>query len=91
VQFAAEVDDGRLEVRVEDTGPGVREEDLPRVFERGWSTKETTTAPPGLGRGLGLALVAQAVARHGGTLTVRPGPGALFTVTLPVGVPAVSR
>jgi len=91
VQFAAEVDGGRLEIRVEDTGPGVREEDLPQVFERGWSTKETTAAPTGLGRGLGLALAAQAVARHGGTLTVRPGPGALFTVTLPVGVPAVSR
>jgi sensor histidine kinase regulating citrate/malate metabolism len=91
VQFAAEVDGGQLEIRVEDTGPGVCEEDLPRVFERGWSTKETTAAPTGLGRGLGLALVAQAVARHGGTLTVRPGPGALFTVTLPVGVPAVSR
>jgi sensor histidine kinase regulating citrate/malate metabolism len=91
VQFTAEVDGGRLEIRVEDTGPGVREEDLPRLFERGWSTKETTAAPTGLGRGLGLALVAQAVARHGGTLTVRPGPGALFTVVLPIGVPAVSR
>jgi sensor histidine kinase regulating citrate/malate metabolism len=84
VQFAAEVDGGRLEVRVEDTGPGVREEDLPRVFERGWSTKDTTGAPSGLGRGLGLALVAQTVARLGGTLSVRPGPGALFTVSLPV-------
>ncbi|SDN77888.1 Sensor histidine kinase regulating citrate/malate metabolism [Geodermatophilus sp. DSM 45219] len=90
VQFAAEVDGGRLEIRVEDTGPGVREEDLPRLFERGWSTKDTTGAPSGLGRGLGLALVRQAVTRHGGTLTVRPGPGALFTVTLPVRVPVGS-
>ncbi|WNV73688.1 sensor histidine kinase [Geodermatophilus sp. DSM 44513] len=84
VQVAAEVCGGRLEVRVEDTGPGVREEDLPHLFERGWSTKDTGEAPSGLGRGLGLALVASTVARHGGTLTVRPGPGALFTVALPV-------
>ncbi len=87
VQVAVEVDGGRLEIRVEDTGPGVREEDLPHLFERGWSTKDTTGAPSGLGRGLGLALVAQTVARHGGTLDVRPGPGALFTVTLPVRLP----
>jgi sensor histidine kinase regulating citrate/malate metabolism len=91
VQFAAGVADGRVEIRVEDTGPGVREEDLPRLFERGWSTKDTTGAPAGLGRGLGLALVAQTVRRHGGTISVRPGPGALFTVVLPVAVPAVSR
>jgi sensor histidine kinase regulating citrate/malate metabolism len=86
VQLAAEVADGRLELRVEDTGPGVREEDLPRVFERGWSTKDATGAPAGLGRGLGLALVAQAVRRHGGTLSVRPGPGAEFRVSLPLPV-----
>jgi sensor histidine kinase regulating citrate/malate metabolism len=86
VQLAAEVADDRLELRVEDTGPGVREEDLPRVFERGWSTKDATGAPAGLGRGLGLALVAQAVRRHGGTLSVRPGPGAEFRVSLPLPV-----
>ncbi|RBY75468.1 histidine kinase [Geodermatophilus sp. TF02-6] len=87
VQFAAEVADGWLHIRVEDTGPGVREEDLPRLFERGWSTKETG-APAGLGRGLGLALAAQAVRRHGGTITVRPGPGARFVVSLPLPVHA---
>ncbi|MFW3168721.1 ATP-binding protein [Geodermatophilus sp. CPCC 206100] len=88
VQFAAEVADGRLEIRVEDTGPGVAEADLGRVFERGWSTKDTDGAPAGLGRGLGLALVAAAVTRHGGTIAVRPGPGAEFVVRLPLPVPA---
>ncbi|MGK5114113.1 sensor histidine kinase [Geodermatophilus sp. CPCC 205506] len=88
VQLALEVAGGRLEIRVEDTGPGVAEADLPRVFERGWSTKDAGGAPAGLGRGLGLALVAQAVRRHGGTITVRPGPGAEFVVSLPLPVPA---
>jgi sensor histidine kinase regulating citrate/malate metabolism len=88
VQAALEVADGRLEIRVEDTGPGVAEEDLPHLFERGWSTKDATGAPQGLGRGLGLALVDAAVRRHGGTLSVRPGPGAEFRVSLPLPVAA---
>jgi sensor histidine kinase regulating citrate/malate metabolism len=87
VQLAAEVTGGRLEIRVEDTGPGVAADDVRRVFERGWSTKDVTGAPAGLGRGLGLALVAQAVRRHGGTVTVRPGPGAQFVVSVPLQVP----
>jgi sensor histidine kinase regulating citrate/malate metabolism len=88
VQLALWVDDGRLEIRVEDTGPGLAEEDLPHAFERGWTTKETTGAPRGLGRGLGLALVGQAVRRHGGTVTCRPGPGAEVRVSLPLQSPA---
>jgi signal transduction histidine kinase len=66
----------------------VAEEDLPHLFERGWSTKDATGAPQGLGRGLGLALVDAAVRRHGGTLSVRPGPGAEFRVSLPLPVAA---
>lgn len=75
VQLALWQADGRLELRVEDTGPGVDDPD--QVFRRGWTTKTT-------GQGLGLALVAQAVARNGGTVSVRPGPGAEFSVSLPV-------
>jgi signal transduction histidine kinase len=52
------------------------------VFRRGFSTKP---AGPG-GRGLGLALVRQAVHRHGGSLSVAQadGGGALFEVRLPL-------
>ena len=85
VQFAAWVDDERLEIRVEDSGPGLTEQQLPRVFERGWTTKDGgDTAGSAVGRGLGLALVAQAVRRNGGSIDVRPGPGAQFAVSLPV-------
>lgn len=84
VQVGLWVSDGALEIRVEDTGPGLAEKDLTRIYERGWTTKAADGAPRGLGRGLGLALVSQAVRRHGGTLSCRPGPGAEFQVTLPL-------
>jgi sensor histidine kinase regulating citrate/malate metabolism len=92
VQVAAWIDGGRLEIRVEDSGPGLTQEQLPRIFERGWTTKVTadgrgSEAEKTLGRGLGLALVAQAVQRNGGSITVRPGPGAHFEVSLPVRAP----
>jgi two-component system CitB family sensor kinase len=57
---------GRVAVVVGDSGPGIGPDDAERVLERGWSTK----AGPAAGRGLGLALVAQVVRRHGGSLTV---------------------
>jgi len=86
VQVALWVEGERLEIRVEDTGPGLSEEDVVLAFERGWTTKDSGGAPCGLGRGLGLALVSQAVRRHGGTLSCRPGPGAEFRVSLPLPV-----
>ncbi|MEV1023436.1 sensor histidine kinase [Streptomyces sp. NPDC050264] len=71
-----------LLLRVTDSGPGVRPEHTDAVFERGWSTKP---AGPG-GRGLGLALVRQAVRRNGGTLELAQPPegGAAFTALLPL-------
>jgi sensor histidine kinase regulating citrate/malate metabolism len=80
VRLAAWEDAGRLEIRVEDSGPGLTEEQAAHVFERGWTTKTTSSAH---GRGLGLALVQQAVKRNGGRVTCRPGPGAEFCVSLP--------
>jgi sensor histidine kinase regulating citrate/malate metabolism len=89
VQLALWVADDRLHIRVEDTGPGLSPEAVDRAFERGWTTKEEAGAvPTGLGRGLGLALAAQAVRRNGGSIAVRPGPGAEFRVSLPLRVPA---
>lgn len=88
VQFTAWVDGDHLEVRVEDSGPGVSEQQAPRVFERNWTTKDAAGASStAVGRGLGLALVAQAVRRNGGSIRVRPGPGAQFSVSLPVHAP----
>ena len=88
VQFAAWVEADRLEIRVEDSGPGVGEEQLPHLFERGWTTKAEGGLPStGMGWGLGLTLVRQAVRRNGGSVTVDAGPGARFCVSLPVRTP----
>ncbi len=66
---------------VEDDGPGIRDEDLPRVFERFW---RAPGAPSG-GTGLGLAIAKWIVEHHDGTIVAgnRPEGGARFTVHLP--------
>jgi two-component system, CitB family, sensor kinase len=69
VSFSASASDGALLLEIADSGPGPDSED---VFQRGWSTKQA-------GRGLGLALVAQAVRRHGGSISI---DGSRFTVRL---------
>ncbi|MFH9982780.1 ATP-binding protein [Streptomyces sp. NPDC017179] len=82
VTVTACAEDGELVLRVADNGPGVHPAHTDRVFEHGFSTKPTG---PG-GRGLGLALVRQAVRRHEGTLTVTDaeGGGAVFEARLPL-------
>lgn len=70
-----------ITLRVTDSGPGIPAGTAEAIFEDGWSTRpERGTAR----RGLGLALVHRLVQRHGGTITVSEGPGAEFTVTLPL-------
>ncbi|PQZ99945.1 histidine kinase [Arthrobacter sp. MYb229] len=66
-------------IAVADSGPGIEPEFLENLLRFGVSTKQGS-AP----RGLGLALVQQAVARLHGTMTIDNDAGAIFTVTLPV-------
>ncbi|MEU9884467.1 sensor histidine kinase [Sphaerisporangium sp. NPDC051011] len=74
--------DGGFLVRVSDSGPGLGADEAKDAFRRGWTTK-------GDGRGLGLAMVGQAVRRLGGTIEVEHGGrGAVFTVRLPLTGPA---
>ncbi|MEQ8142604.1 sensor histidine kinase [Streptomyces sp. OP7] len=82
VTALTEEDGSELVLRVRDTGPGVAPDRAEAVFRLGFTTKP---AGPG-GRGLGLALVRQAVARHGGTLSVTSGEegGAVFDVRIPL-------
>lgn len=77
--YLANGDDGSLVFQVSDSGAGVADTDRDRIFDQGWSTKDTAAG----GRGYGLALVRQVVESLGGDIEVSGGSGAVFTVTLP--------
>lgn len=70
-------------LQVRDTGPGISESLLPKIFESYFTTKS-----PGEGTGLGLAIVRRLVSQVKGGLQVesKPGGGTTFTVFLPVEV-----
>ncbi|WP_432586637.1 ATP-binding protein [Streptomyces sp. HD1123-B1] len=86
VTVTARAADDELILRVADTGAGLGPAAADDIFRRGWSTK----AP---GRGLGLALVQQAVRRNAGTVAVATGKdgGAEFTVSLPLTATSPAR
>ena len=74
----------RALLRVEDNGPGIPEEDLPRVFQRFYRVDKARSRAAG-GTGLGLSIVRDTVRRHGGWVTVRARQpeGSVFTVGFP--------
>ncbi|MGN6189655.1 MAG: sensor histidine kinase [Conexibacter sp.] len=93
VTVSREGDEARVEVR--DHGPGLPPgEDPAALFERFWRAEGDRGRTRGAGgAGLGLAIVAGVVGRHGGTVAAAnaPGGGAVFTVRLPLAPSAVSR
>ncbi|HJT68163.1 MAG TPA: ATP-binding protein [Pyrinomonadaceae bacterium] len=74
----SETDQNSVKVEIIDTGHGIAADDISKVFEPYFSTKET-------GTGLGLAIVKKAIDDHGGTISVasREGTGTTFTIILP--------
>ncbi len=83
VTVGVAADDGMLEVRVDDDGPGIDPSDLPHVFERLYTSR---TAPGRkVGTGLGLAIVHELSAAMGGTTDARAldGQGTRFVVRIP--------
>ncbi len=77
--------EGRVVLRVADSGPGIPPEIQARIFEPFFTTK-----PPGEGTGLGLSLCQSIIQGFGGTIRVEspPGEGAIFSVEIPVNVEA---
>lgn len=77
------IEEDSLAVSVKDTGVGITEEELPRIFERFYKTDRARRSD---GTGLGLAIAKHIVQAHGGTIGVvsRKGEGAVFTFTLPL-------
>jgi signal transduction histidine kinase len=70
--------EGVVKIEVSDTGPGIPEKDIPRIFDPFFSTKEK-------GTGLGLAIVYNIIQKHYGKISVTspPGKGTTFTLLLP--------
>ena len=74
-------EEGMAVITVADTGRGIAPEDLPHVFDRGF-----TRRPDDSGEGLGLYLVRAAAIEHGGSVEAasQPGRGSVFTLRLPL-------
>jgi signal transduction histidine kinase len=75
--LAPTIDSARVEIS--DTGRGIAPQEIAKIFEPYYSTKET-------GTGLGLAIVRKAIDDHGGSISVssKEGSGTTFVITLPV-------
>lgn len=81
VMLTVEADEEGLDISVHDSGPAIDPTVAEGMFRHGYSTK-----PGARGRGIGLALVRQSVARLGGTLVVNGRRGAKFEVFLPAAI-----
>jgi hypothetical protein len=70
-----------ISVEIHDTGVGIKEEDLPKIFDPFYTTKG-----PGKGTGLGLAISLRIIESLGGRINVasKVGKGTVFTITFPV-------
>jgi signal transduction histidine kinase len=80
IEITSRKDGDRVVTTVRDTGPGIPDEGLSRIFEPFYTTKEV-----GKGTGLGLAIAYGIVQEHGGEIHAanHPEGGAMFTVELP--------
>ncbi|RNC83854.1 MAG: hypothetical protein ED557_08770 [Balneola sp.] len=81
--LAQQVDDKKIEVIISDSGPGIPEQALNKIFEPNFTTKNQGA---NFGLGLGLAISKEIIQEHGGTIAARNGSeeGAEFRVLLPI-------
>lgn len=84
IRISAAQDGGFVRVDVSDTGVGIPESDIPRIFERFYRVDKARSRELG-GTGLGLSIVKHIVQAHGGQVSVKsaPGKGTTFSFTIP--------
>jgi len=84
VTFSAVKQHQAIKVVIEDTGSGISEEELPRIFERFYRVEKTRSRDYG-GTGLGLSIARKIVEAHGGKIWIEssPGAGTKVSLTLP--------
>jgi signal transduction histidine kinase len=89
IKLAAGLTDGAIELRVQDSGPGVDPQDLPHLFDRFYRADRSRQRETG-GSGLGLAIARTIVELHGGRIRAEsaPGEGAAMIIHLPAAPPA---
>ena len=91
IRLRALRDDGGLRIEVEDSGVGIPQDKLPRIFEKFYQV-ENSALPRTAGSGLGLAIAKEIVEAHGGTIAAesRVKQGTRFSVLLPLAPPATA-
>jgi signal transduction histidine kinase len=84
IDCSLEASDDAVTVTIRDMGPGIPEDEIPKLFRRFYQSPASRSA--GNGAGLGLAIVERVVHLHGGTVGVEsaPGLGAKFSFTVPL-------
>ncbi len=82
VSFNAEIDETKLRLFIDDSGPGISKKELEKIFDRFYQVEGTEDK----GSGIGLALVKELVSLNRGQISVssEPGKGTRFKVSLPV-------
>jgi signal transduction histidine kinase len=81
IVMSADLVDGKLRLRVRDSGSGIPPEHLPLIFDRFYKVDASRKAAGG--SGLGLSIVKAIVERHGGTVSAHNEGGAVFDILLP--------
>lgn len=86
IEVSTSVQDGDLQVAVTDTGVGIKEDQLPHIFDR-FRQADGSESREYAGSGIGLALVQEVAKLHGGEVNVlsQYGKGSTFRVTIPLG------
>nr|WP_297917132.1 ATP-binding protein [uncultured Allomuricauda sp.] len=80
----AQIEKDQLEIKVSDTGMGIKAEDQLKIFDRFYQVSEKDETQPG--SGIGLSIVKELIALHQGTISVEsvPDQGSVFRVTIPL-------